>query len=113
MKAGEIIEDGTFDELVSRESYLSNLIETYITSRKDSVIESTSNEFESTETFKNEAPCSPGALMQAEERTFGSVSFSAYLYLLKNAGGLSWWILLFTIVLIGQGSALMSNALLV
>ena len=117
LNAGQVIEDGTFEFLLSQGNYLSRLIDNFLSAHiqrdPDSAKDSSETFPDLTEPKPIHDPPSSRPIIQSEERTLGTVPMSSYIYVLKHAGGLPWLITLSLVIILGQGSALMTNVVLV
>ncbi|KAJ2916152.1 hypothetical protein MD484_g4261, partial [Candolleomyces efflorescens] len=124
MDNGEVIEQGTYDELMANSAVFSKLIEEYgnadsddeedgenilgketVKSRKSRKLSKDGKELELSEeeSIEEDGPKKlrdEAALMQDEERNTGAVTWSIYKSYLKYAGGLYWgpWILVLLIL---------------
>jgi ATP-binding cassette, subfamily C (CFTR/MRP), member 1 len=95
MRQGKIVEQGTYDELVSHGGAFARLIEEYggkeeeTKEEQEEVEEDVIEEIEEKKKKKHESK--PQALMQIEERAVGSVAWSVYAEYAKAGGGL--WVI--------------------
>ncbi|RXW15854.1 hypothetical protein EST38_g10001 [Candolleomyces aberdarensis] len=124
MDNGEVIEEGTYDDLMANSAVFSKLIEEYgnadsddeeegqdildkeaaVKPRKSRKLSKDGKELDLSDEESNEdgpkKPRDEAALMQAEERNTGAVTWSIYKSYLKFAGGLYWgpWILMLLVL---------------
>ena len=95
MHQGKIVEQGTYDELVTRGGAFARLIEEYGGKEEEKKEEQDIGEedaIEETEEKQEKEPqAKPQALMQVEERAVGSVAWTVYAQYAKAGGGL--WVI--------------------
>ncbi|OBZ78499.1 Canalicular multispecific organic anion transporter 1 [Grifola frondosa] len=114
MDEGVIVEQGAFNDLMANSVHFSHLMEEYGNlEQQDTEIKDS----EDTEKFaepleRDEAKSQEGALMQAEERLTGSVSYSVYAKYLRFAGGLAWAPTIILLLVLYQGAQVSNNLFL-
>ncbi|EFI26687.1 ATP-binding cassette [Coprinopsis cinerea okayama7 len=109
---GTVIEQGTYTELVANGPVFSRLVEEY--GQKSAFTSTGSNLNERAELtsvqIKDDLPeVAKEALMQAEERNIGAVSWDVYKRYLWYAGGMIWLFILLSILILNQAAAVGDN----
>jgi len=120
LRKGQVIETGTFDELIANEkSEVSRLLSTSSMGKSQSSVPKTENRGEdeksSTTTSKQTAgenlkPKEKKSLLTKEERNIGAVSTSVYMKYVKAGGGFSKFALVYFGFVLSVGNGLATNA---
>ncbi|KAL1718255.1 P-loop containing nucleoside triphosphate hydrolase protein [Schizophyllum commune] len=102
---GKIVEQGTYQDLLSQGQTFARLVEEYGVKNEDAAISKAEDRSETATIVDAKAVDAPQqALMQDEERAVGSVSWRVYQKYIRYAGGLTWVPAIIIITALGQCS---------
>ncbi|KIM43746.1 hypothetical protein M413DRAFT_443652 [Hebeloma cylindrosporum] len=104
MDHGKIIEQGTYQELMTDGAVFSRLIEEHGNSHTKDQSAPTGKQMTSLGGWKAATDAAEDVLMQEEERNTGAVSWDVYQKYLKNAGGILWAPVIGALLLIVEGN---------
>ncbi|KAL1687601.1 P-loop containing nucleoside triphosphate hydrolase protein [Schizophyllum commune] len=102
---GKIVEQGTYQDLMSQGQTFARLVEEYGVKNEDAAVTKVEDRSETATVVDVKAVDAPQqALMQDEERAVGSVSWRVYQKYIRYAGGLTWVPAIIIITALGQCS---------
>ncbi|KAL1706525.1 P-loop containing nucleoside triphosphate hydrolase protein [Schizophyllum commune] len=102
---GKIVEQGTYQDLMSQGQTFARLVEEYGVKNEDAAVTKAEDRSETATIVDAKAVDAPQqALMQDEERAVGSVSWRVYQKYIRYAGGLTWVPAIIIITALGQCS---------
>ncbi|KAL1734118.1 P-loop containing nucleoside triphosphate hydrolase protein [Schizophyllum commune] len=102
---GKIVEQGTYQDLMSQGQTFARLVEEYGVKNEDAAVSKAEDRSETATIVDSKAVDAPQqALMQDEERAVGSVSWRVYQKYIRYAGGLTWVPAIIIITALGQCS---------